>query len=95
MDRPDQLPKAIGKRLEAVRLANGFEVQADFADAIGVGRTVYNAWETGAQRPGLTSVLRLVDRFGLTLDFIYRGNLASLHEDVRKSIVLQLAKLKA
>lgn len=87
MSTEDRTPKAIGRRLKAIRKANGFEVQTEFADALGVGHSAYNSWETGAQRPGLTQAFRVVDKFGVSLDFLYRGHLWTLPDPVKKSVV--------
>lgn len=94
MSGDDRSAKAIGKRLLAIRVANGFEVQREFADAIGVGHSAYSSWETGVQRPGLTAAFRVVDRFGVSLDFLYRGHLWTLPDPVKKSISAALAKLE-
>lgn len=93
MKDDDRSTKAIGKRLKAIRLSNGFKVQSDFADALGIGHKAYNSWETGAQRPGLTQAFRLVDRFGVTLDFLYRGHLWTLPDPVKKSMLPHLNTL--
>jgi len=90
----DRSPKSIGMRLKAIRLANKFEEQRPFADTIGAKYSAYSSWETGVQRPGLTAAFRLIDKYGITLDFLYRGHLWTLHEDVKGPIVLKLRELR-
>jgi transcriptional regulator with XRE-family HTH domain len=94
MSAEDRTATGIGRRLKAIRLANGFERQGEFADALGIGRNAYNSWETGAQRPGLTQAFRVVDQFGVSLDFIYRGHLHTLPDSVKKSVVSILNTLR-
>ena len=93
MGNEDRTPKAIGLRLKALRLANGFDSQIEFAKALGVGDSAYNSWETGAQRPGLTQAFRVVDKFGVSLDFLYRGHLYALPDSVKKRVILILNTL--
>ena len=88
-------PEEISKRLEATRRALGYSEQGKFADDLKIGRTAYNSWETGGQRPGLTAAMRLVDLFGLTLDFIYLGHLHGLPTELRKDILAQLRIVEA
>ena len=90
MPAQSRIPEEIAKRLKALRLALGFREQGAFADALGITRTAYNSWETGAQRPGLTAAVRVVDLFGVTLDFIYLGDLHGLPENLRKNIIAEL-----
>lgn len=90
----DRSPKSIGLRLKAIRLANNFETQAAFADALGIGHTAYNSWEAGSQRPGLTAAFRVIDQFGVTLDFLYRGHLWTLPDPIKKSITAKLSELR-
>jgi DNA-binding XRE family transcriptional regulator len=70
--------EAIGRRLLATRLALGFESQLEFATAAGVSPQALNNYERGRSRPSLEIALSLCDRFGLTLDWIYRGDAGGL-----------------
>lgn len=75
--RPTWDPAVIGERLVRARLALGL-TQSELADAAGIGRNTYNQWERGKGRPGLGEALKLCDKFGLTLDWIYRGDPSGL-----------------
>ena len=44
----------IGRRLLITRLALGYAIQADFAEAIGVEPQTYNEWETGTRGRSLS-----------------------------------------
>lgn len=75
--KPDSLP-AIAARLLATRLALGYEKQKDFAAKAGVSPTAYNNWEGAVKRPGVEAAIQLCTAFGLTLDWIYRGDASGL-----------------
>lgn len=75
--RPSWDPESIGPRLIQARVALGL-TQSQMADAAGIGRNTYNQWETGTERPSLGLALKLCDTFGLTLDWIYRGDPSGL-----------------
>lgn len=77
--------KAIGKRISLVREALGLD-QAEFAEGIGKRQSAASGWETGARPPGLPVALALCDKYGLTLDFIYRGITAGLPGDLEDKL---------
>jgi len=58
--------------------------QAEFSKRHGFNRTQFNNWEKGARRIPLEHAETLCERYGLTLDFIYRGRLDGLSEYARK-----------
>ena len=75
--------KSMGIRIAATRLALGLARPVKMRKAIGrpgrpVGANTYSQWEAGTRRPNLEDMMRLCDRFGVTLDWIYRGNMATL-----------------
>jgi len=74
----------IGARLEALRIAMGETNQRAWADHNGFSPTRYNNWAKGRQRISVESAEILCDRYGLTLDAIYRGRLDGLSENMRK-----------
>ena len=77
--------ETIGKRLLATRLALGVESQIEFAAMAGISPQALNNYERGRSRPSLEIALALCDRFGLTLDWIYRGDAGGLpHRLVRE-----------
>lgn len=57
--------------------------QKDWAQKHGFSVTRYNNWETGARRIPVDEADKLCDRYGLTLDAIYRGRLDGLSEKAR------------
>lgn len=80
----DTLPEYIdiAKRLLAVRKSLKL-TQAAFAARNGFNSTQYNNWEKGSRRIPIEKALKLCDRYGLTLDFIYRGREDGLSENAK------------
>jgi transcriptional regulator with XRE-family HTH domain len=65
-------PEKIGHRLKLLRLAEGM-TPSEIADTLGIERTYWSRFE-GGKRPVTESVAALlVERFGVTLDFIILG----------------------
>ncbi len=77
--------RAIGERLELVRTAMGKNQKA-FANAAGVASNTYNQYTTGTNSPALEEAHKLCDRWGLTLDWIYRGDARGLSPDLVAAI---------
>lgn len=67
----------VGRRLKLARMAMGWgERQGRFAQAAGISLTAYNQWESGENYPGVDNAIKLCEKHvGLTLDWIYRGNM--------------------
>jgi transcriptional regulator with XRE-family HTH domain len=63
----------IAERLENTRGALGLS-QSELCAKTGIQRNTYNQWERGKQRPGLSQAMILCETFGITLDWIYRGD---------------------
>ena len=76
--RPNDWKREVGARLEATRLALGFDHQADMCREIKAEPNTWNQWERGVRLIDLGVAIRLCSRFGLTLDWIYRGDMAGL-----------------
>ena len=78
-DRPSDgtSPTAIGLRLRLTREVLNL-TQAEFADRCGIARNTYNQYEMGKNTPKLLFAIDICDRFGLTLDWIYRGDPSGL-----------------
>jgi transcriptional regulator with XRE-family HTH domain len=65
-------PKNIGRRLVRTREALGY-TQAEFCREIEVERNQYNPFEKGRRRITVDVALRILDRFEISLDWIYAG----------------------
>lgn len=81
----------IGERLRLTRLALG-HTQAIMSQLMGssTGGQAWQNYEAGIRRISLDHALRLCSRIGLTLEWIYRGNMHSLPSDLGEKIQLQL-----
>ena len=75
---------AIGRRLAALREGMSDMNQREWAEHHGFSPTRYNNWEKGVRRIMVDEAQMLCDRYGLTLDAIYRGRLEGLSEKMRK-----------
>jgi len=74
--KPTSVP-AISARLIATRHALGLS-QVELCRRTGIATNTYNMWEKGNGRPELDKAFLLCETFGLTLDWIYRGDATGL-----------------
>jgi DNA-binding XRE family transcriptional regulator len=77
--------EAIGGRIGLIRRAYGAVQgharemsQVEFANLVGLSKQSLNNAETGDNRIGLDSAIKIARRVGVTLDYIYFGNTAGL-----------------
>lgn len=78
---------ATGVRLRAVRDALGLS-REDLAKFVGnVGWEAIRDWELGASPPGIRQMLVLAERFDIGLDYIYRGKIHVLPDNLRADIL--------
>ncbi len=68
----------IAKRLVQTRLALGYKTQSAFAGQLGIGSPQYSVFESGKRRMSLGVALLIQEKFGISLDWIYRGDAAGL-----------------
>ena len=73
---PSQLAQ-IGDRLLRARTALGLN-QRQFALQAEIAANTYNQWERAIGRPSLDQAMKLCDAHGLTLDYIFRGDISGL-----------------
>lgn len=76
----------VGLRLAAIRQAESSMNQKEWAEKHGFGVTQYNNWEKGIRRITVDEAERLCARYGLTLDFIYRGILSGVPESIKNRL---------
>lgn len=77
--------KNLGRRLQATREALGLSA-AQLCKRIQCKANRWSQYESGERRITLEIADRLCDEFGLTLDWIYRGNRALLPDAIRVKI---------
>lgn len=46
----------------------------EMADLAGVGVSALSQWENGGKRVSIDAAIRITDKFGVTLDWLYKGN---------------------
>lgn len=76
----------IGERLARIRRAFSDESQKAWAEKNRFNPTQYNNWEKGSRRIPVEHAMDLCTRYGVTLDFVYRGRSDGLSESLRKSL---------
>ena len=83
--RSDTSLKYVGLRLELFRKALG-KRQVDLANEHGWSQQKWGQWENGKRNPNTSDMIELAERYGVTLDYIYRGDMARLPEWMEKRI---------
>lgn len=71
------LAKDVARRLRRSRMALGLD-QQDFGTRAGLSQPQYNQFEKGKRRLTLEAALLLCNEYGLTLDWIFRGDPSGL-----------------
>lgn len=82
--------KAIAGRLRALRQSVAAS-QVELCARAGIGPTTWANYEAAKNRPELDQARRLVDAFGVTLDWIYLGNESGLRHDLAVRIAAHQA----
>lgn len=78
---PDQI-KAIAERLKTTREALGLNA-AELCKRLDIKPNRWSQYESGERQITLEVAMAMCDEFGLTLDWIYRGNPSQLPHDLR------------
>lgn len=82
-------PIRVGRRIEAVRLATGM-AQNDFADVIGVDPSSYSKIKAGKKALNSDMAYRASQRFAVSMDFLYKGDVSRLPDNLRAAILANL-----
>lgn len=82
-------PEVIAPRLKALRLASGFEQATDWCEHIGVLPNVWNPFERGSRRISLDVAIKVCEKTGASLDWIYRGLEHMLPLDLAKRLEVE------
>ncbi len=81
---PAKLPPKTGhrireqfaRRLQAARVASGYETMRDFAAALGVQEARYRRWEAAETEPDLENLCKIAKVTGVALDILIAGQRA-------------------
>lgn len=88
-----QLPQLdfvnVGIRLDAVRIATGLD-KGLFADTVGIDRSSYSKIIKGEKPLKVDMGFAVAERWGVTLDYLYRGSLDRLPSTLSASIIATL-----
>ena len=81
-------PEIIGQRLEHLRVKLGFSTQTAFADALGISKSTYNLYKTGARPLTFETACTIRRKFGMSLDWLFFG-------DMRQGAIETMAEISA
>jgi len=70
-------PEIIGERLQRLRLSERLN-QVQIAELLGIAQSAWSQYEKGSRRLTLDVAGDVVDRFGVTLDWLYMGDASGL-----------------
>ena len=77
--------RMVGNRLQLTRIALG-KTQAELARVLLISPQRWNNYERGARPIDVEFAVRLCERFGVTLDWLYRGVIAGLPYDMAQRL---------
>lgn len=83
---PPHSRSEIGRRLKATRQALGLRTR-DIHRATGIAESTWSQYENGRRFPDLMQMLPFADRFGIPLDWIYRGIIAAVPYEIAQRIL--------
>lgn len=73
-DPASKARRAFAKRLQAARIAAGYETRSAFADKLGSEHETYRRWERAETEPSIHMLVRISDATQKSLDFLIRGS---------------------
>lgn len=82
-------PQAVGRRLEALRNHHGL-TRAEFSKTVGIDATSYGKIEKGLKPLKADMAFRISERWGVSMDYLYRGRLTELPAKLADSLMSDL-----
>lgn len=82
-------PEAVGRRLTALRQHHGL-TRSEFASTVQIDATSYGRIEKGLKPLKADMAYRIAERWGVSMDFIYRGRLTELPHNLADSLMKNL-----
>lgn len=79
-------PLAVGERLVRLRHYHGVN-QGEFADSVGIDRSSYSKIERGAKALKADMAFAIAERWGVSMDFLYRGRLDDLPHKMAENLM--------
>lgn len=93
MKNKEHMPRidmaGVGRRVEALRHALGLS-RKDFSDSFGLDPSSYTKTVDGEKQLRSEAAYAIAERWGVTMDYLFRGRLAELPEHLRESILKNL-----
>lgn len=83
--RPEDIKKAVGLRLREAVYAVGSS-QREFAGQVNAAENTFSQWCSGVALLDVLVAIRIAERYGVTLEFLYRGRLDTMSEELRRAI---------
>lgn len=80
--RSSDMKPSLSRRLRAAR-SIVFDSSDACAKALNIHKNTWRGWEKGEKYPDPFQVVRFCDATGVTMDFIYRGRMRGIEEDVQ------------
>jgi len=74
-----------GERLKLVRIIRDADAK-EWCAALNVVPTRWSGWEHGTYPPDITIITRAADMFGFTLDWVFRGHVTTLPEELAREV---------
>ena len=71
--------KLLSEKLRELRTDKGL-TQEHIAQQLFVTRQTVSKWETGVNDPDLSTIVRLCDTYGVTLDYLLRDDAVLIHK---------------
>lgn len=81
----------VGERLALVREALGLRA-IDICRELNVGENTYSQWESGRSRPNLDDAIRFCRRYGVTLDWLFLGDISGVNFSLAQNILAASAR---
>ena len=82
-------PVEVGRRLAALRRHHG-KTRADFAKSVEIDATSYGRIEKGLKPLKAEMAYKIAERWGVSMDFLYRGRLTELPHSLADSLMQNL-----
>ena len=85
-------PTQIAPRLKLLRGLRNLK-QTELCELLDIQKNTYNHYERATNRPDVSNALKLCAFYGVTLDYLFSGNMAGLPHDMAVDITRAEAKL--
>lgn len=89
-DKP-ALPTLAGRKHTGARLKASREAlklrPVDVCNSLGINPSAYSQWESGATRPNIEDMIRFSERYGIPLDWIYKGDPSRLPREIADEVL--------